>query len=65
MRKVGKPDLSGYDDENKELFLVVDSSLVMIKFDESEKGKSMRQLIYVPLVKHGFHSTFSFKRKTR
>ncbi|PME61921.1 hypothetical protein BCV33_21245 [Vibrio lentus] len=65
MRKIGKPDMCGYDDERRELFLVVNGSLVMVKFDESNTSDSTRQLLYKPLVSHGFHTTFAFKRVTR
>lgn len=63
MRNIGKAEMSGFDDLSRELFIVANGSLIMIKFEESEK--SIRQLIYKPVVNHGFHSTFSFKRITR
>ncbi|TOM96829.1 hypothetical protein [Vibrio parahaemolyticus] len=65
MRNIGKAEMSGFNDLSRELFVVANGSLLMIKFEESEKGKSIRQLIYKPVVNHGFHSTFSFKRITR
>lgn len=65
MRKVGKPDMSGYDEDRRELFLLVNGSLVMVKFDDSKTSSSMRQLLYKPVVNTGFHNTFAFKRVTR
>ncbi|CAK2764114.1 hypothetical protein VCRA2126O85_240020 [Vibrio crassostreae] len=65
MRKVGKPDMSGYDKDRRELFLLVNGSLVMVKFDDSKTSSSMRQLLYKPVVNTGFHTTFAFKRVTR